>query len=477
LPRVASVTGASPVLWWVRRDLRLADNATLAAACAAGRPVIPVYVLDDADRAMGAAPRFRLGLGLEAFAKRLEEKGSRLILRRGDPKDILPTLMAELDATGLYAARACNREEIDRDLQLEDLLKQQGVNCEWHSTRVLFDPWTVATQSGGPFRVYTPFWRAVRTRDVAATLAEPARIPAPEEWPVSDLLTDWALAAGMRRGGTVVARYARVGEGAALDLLDRFIADKSAAYGAERDRPDRDATSGLSAHLAWGELSPVRAWHAGQAAMAQGKPGAETFLKQLIWREFATHLMYHTPHILTANWHTGWDGFPWETEESDKVLAWKQGRTGIDFVDAAMRELYVTGTMHNRARMVVASFLCKHLMAHWKIGMNWFADCLVDWDPANNAMGWQWVAGCGPDAAPFFRVFNPERQRETHDPDRAYVSRWLAEGQRDAPRTALDFFDAIPRSWDMTPADLRPQPVVDLKLGRERALAAYKNRS
>ena len=474
---MASLTGAFPVIWWVRRDLRLADNATLVAACAAGRPVIPVYVLDDADCAMGAAPRFRLGLGLDALAKRLKEKGSRLILRRGDPAAVLPALMAELGATELYAARACNRGEIDRDLKLDEQLKQQGAAAHWHSTRVLFDPWTVATQTGGPFRVYTPYLRAVRAREVAMPLAEPASMPEPQNWPASDQLSDWALGADMRRGGAVVARYAKVGETAALDQLDRFIADKSAAYSADRDRPDRDATSGLSAHLAWGELSVNRAWHAGQAAMAQGKPGAETFLKQLVWRDFATHLMYHTPHILTDNWRPEWDAFPWETADSPRVLAWKQGRTGVDFVDAAMRELFVTGTMHNRLRMVVASFLCKHLMVHWKIGMEWFADCLVDWDPANNATGWQWVAGCGPDAAPFFRIFNPERQRETHDPDQTYVRRWLAEGQRNPPQSALDFFDAAPVSWGLRPDDMRPQPVVDLKQGRERALAAYKNRS
>ena len=471
------MTGAAPVLWWVRRDLRLADNATLVAAIESGQPVLPVYVLDSTDQAMGAAPRFRLGLGLEALARRLEEKGSRLILRRGEPGEVLAALRAETGAGVLHAARSCNRDEIARDLALEAVLQKQGVSLVWHSTRMLFDPWTVATQSGTPFRVFTPFWRAVRVREVEAPLAVPRHIPAPGIWPASESLQDWALGADMNRGAAVVARHCEVGEEAARNRLNRFISEKSAAYAAERDRPDRGATSGLSAHLAWGEVSPQAAWHAGQAAMAQGKPGAETFLKQLVWREFATHLMYHTPEILTANWRPEWDSFPWSVEEDDRVLTWKQGRTGVDFVDAAMRELYVTGTMHNRARMVVASFLCKHLMVHWKIGMDWFADCLVDWDPANNAMGWQWVAGCGPDAAPFFRVFNPERQGETHDPDRIYVDRWLAEGQRNPPRTALDFFDAIPRSWDMAPTDLRPQPIVDLKEGRARALEAYKNRS
>ena len=212
--------------------------------------------------------------------------------------------------------------------------------------------------------------------------------------------------------------------------------------------------------------------------MEEGKAGAEHFLKELVWREFAYHLMHHTPHILDTSWRDGWEGFPWKKDaDAPEVLAWKQGRTGIEFVDAAMRELYVTGRMHNRARMIVASYLTKHLMTDWRIGRDWFAECLVDWDPASNAMGWQWTAGSGPDASPYFRVFNPATQLDKFDADRAYVNRWLAEGCTNPYADALSFFDAMPRRWGLKPTDPYPDPVVALDEGRKRALAAYENRS
>ena len=211
--------------------------------------------------------------------------------------------------------------------------------------------------------------------------------------------------------------------------------------------------------------------------MEEGKRGAETFLKELVWREFSYHLMHHTPRLLTEPWREEWSAFPWRTEsDSDEVTAWKRGRTGIRFVDAAMREMYVTGRMHNRARMIVASYLTKHLLVDWRIGQKWFEHCLIDWDPANNALGWQWTAGSGPDASPFFRVFNPETQLEKFDPDRAYVSRWIAEDRAEPHKDALSYFDAIPRAWEMAPTDPYPEPVVDLAEGRARALEAYENR-
>ena len=212
-------------------------------------------------------------------------------------------------------------------------------------------------------------------------------------------------------------------------------------------------------------------------ALQEGKPGAEIFLKELVWREFAYHLMHHTPHILTGNWKPDWDAFPWNTDEDHAhVVAWKQGRTGIRFVDAAMRELYVTGRMHNRGRMIVASYLTKHLLSHWQIGLKWFEDCLIDWDPAANAMGWQWSAGSGPDATPYFRVFNPVTQREKFDPNRAYVDRWIAEGRRNPHEDALKFFDATPRRWGLTPDATYPDPIVPADQGRKRALDAYSAR-
>ncbi|MGB8622385.1 MAG: FAD-binding domain-containing protein, partial [Paracoccaceae bacterium] len=286
------------------------------------------------------------------------------------------------------------------------------------------------------------------------------------------------MGAAMRRGADVVVRHVAVGEAAAADRLGDFIENKVARYKDDRDFPARDATSRLSENLTCGEISPATIWHAGQRALHEGAGGAGHFLKELVWREFAWHLMHHSPHIATANWREGWDDFPWSEDEArPEVTAWKRGRTGVEFVDAAMREMYVTGTMHNRARMIVASYLTKHLMAHWKIGMRWFADCLVDWDPASNAMGWQWVAGSGPDAAPYFRIFNPDTQLAKFDPDRAYADAWLVERRAAPSDTALSYFRAIPRSWAMAPEDAYPVPVVGLKDGRARALAAYERRT
>ena len=206
--------------------------------------------------------------------------------------------------------------------------------------------------------------------------------------------------------------------------------------------------------------------------------GAETFLKEIVWREFAYHLMYHTPHILSENWKRDWDAFPWNTDEMHPyVVAWKQGRTGVPFVDAAMRELYVTGRMHNRGRMIVASYLTKHLMCHWKIGQKWFEDCLVDWDPASNAMGWQWSSGSGPDATPYFRVFNAETQLLKFDPKSIYIHRWIAELSASPPSSAENFFKAIPKHWNLSSNMGYGEPIVNMSLGRARALEAYQNRS
>ncbi|NNL19322.1 MAG: deoxyribodipyrimidine photo-lyase, partial [Boseongicola sp.] len=275
----------------------------------------------------------------------------------------------------------------------------------------------------------------------------------------------------------VTQGHLRFGEQAALDRLHLFTEEKIDAYKARRDFPGEDATSSLSENLAWGEISARTMWHAGHRAMDEGKKGAEHFVKEVVWREFAYHLIWHTPHIVDDNWREGWDGFPWrEDEEAAEVKAWKQGRTGVRFVDAAMREMYVTGQMHNRSRMIVASYLTKHLMTHWKIGQKWFEHCLTDWDPASNAMGWQWTAGSGPDAAPYFRVFNPVTQLDKFDESRAYDAAWIAEGRANPSDTALSYFDAIPRSWNMTPNGRYPEPIISLEAGRNRALEAYSNR-
>ncbi|MFW8592930.1 cryptochrome/photolyase family protein [Cribrihabitans neustonicus] len=466
------MSSQAPRIWWIRRDLRLADNPALTAAAKDGAPVIPVYILDDQEEDLGAAPKFRLGLGLGHLGKTLEKAGSRLILRRGPALEVLRKLVQETGARAIHWERLYDPQAITRDKDVKAALTQDGLEAASHGGRLMFEPWTVETKTGGMYKVYTPFWKAVRAREVAELLPAP-RLNTPEDWPASDNLQDWDMGAAMRRGADVVAAHCCVGEEAARGRLEEFRSERLSDYKEKRDLPGTSGTSNLSENLAWGEISPHRMWHAGRDAMQHGSKGAETFLKEIVWREFAYHLMFHSPHILDQSWREEWQRFPWRGNEDGNVTAWQRGQTGYDFVDAAMRELYTTGRMHNRARMIAASFLTKHLMVHWKIGLKWFGDCLVDWDPASNAMGWQWVAGSGPDASPFFRIFNPEGQLGKFDPKGAYVRRWIAEGQEEPPETARAFFDAIPLSWDLSPDMQRAQPIIGLQEGRERALEAY----
>ena len=464
----------APLILWFRRDLRLSDLPMLSAALQTGRPLLPLFILDPETEGMGAAPKFRLGLGLARFAERLASMGSRLILRRGPALAVLEALCAETGAAGVMWSRMYDAASRDRDQGVKAALKARGLAVESHPGALLFEPWEVETGQGGPYRVYSPFWRAVRGRAVEAAHPAPERLPVPAVWPVSDRLEDWRLSAGMRRGAAVVAAHQHVGEEAALARLADFADRALAAYSAERDFPGSDgATSGLSENLAWGEIGPRVIWHRGWRAMSEGVAGAEHFLKELVWREFAWHLLYHYPDMDRANWKPDWNGFPWRGDNADAEL-WRRGMTGEPFVDAAMREMYVTGRMHNRARMIVASYLTKHLLTDWRVGLRWFADCLTDWDPAANAMGWQWVAGCGPDAAPYFRIFNPAGQAEKFDADQRYRRRWVAELSRNPGPEALAYFDAVPRAWGLDPARRYALPLIDLAAGRERALAALQ---
>ena len=382
----------------------------------------------------------------------------------------------EAGASGVYWNRLYDPDAIARDKDVKSGLRAAGITAESYAGHVLHEPWTVTTGQGGFYRVYSPFWRAIKDREVPPPEPEPA-LQAPDTWPDSLPLEELHLSRAMQRGADVVRPHLLLGEPAAKARLDAFLDGPVQRYAADRDHLDVDGTSGLSEPLTYGEIGPRTIWHAGLARMHAGEKAMEKFLKELVWRDFAHHLIFHTPHITTANWREGWDSFPWSEEEDDAVLAWKQGRTGVEVIDAAMREMYVTGRMHNRARMLVASYLTKHMMKHWRLGLDWFADCLVDWDPASNAMGWQWTAGSGPDAAPYFRIFNPETQGEKFDAHGKYRHRWLAELRGPPQPDALSFFDAVPRSWGLSPDQSYPaQPIVDLKAGRERALAAYEAR-
>ena len=450
-----------PILYWMRRDFRLADNPALAACD--GRPVIPVVIRDDQVEALGTAPGFRWGRAVGRFAKTLEDAGGRLVLRTGDPLDVLRALARETGATKVVWNRLYDPAAQDRDARVKAALRDGGIAAESFNAHLLFEPWTVETGSGGYYRVYTPFWKAVRDRDLPSPLPVP-KLHFPDAWPGSERVADWALDAPMRRGAAVVEKHLLLGERAARDRLDGFLEARVARYADARDFLDQDATSGLSEPLSLGEISPRSCWHEGwRAARGAGGTGAEHFLKELVWREFAYHLMFHSPEILDRNWRADWDAFPW-SGDSEAAERWRRGETGVEIVDAAMRELYVTGRMHNRARMLVASYLTKHLMVHWQVGKAWFEETLVDWDPASNAMGWQWVAGSGPDAAPFFRIFNPDTQAGKFDRKGVYRAHWL-DGAG-----AREFAAAIPASWTIRK---RPEPMVSLPDGRARALEAY----
>lgn len=453
----------APVLVWLRKDLRLTDNPAIEAAVSSGRPILFVFIRDDQVDALGACSAWRLGLSLASLSARIAELGSKLILRSGDAFEVLERLQAETSAVALHYCRDYTPQSIARDRKIKASLRDCHV--ESHNGALLFEPWTVETGTGGFYRVYTPFWKNVRDREVAPVGPALQHFPVPDSLPPSEDLSDWKLGAEMNRGASVVGEYVRVGEDAAAQRLVAFLDGPIGTYKTDRDRMDLDATSGLSENLAYGEISPRQIWHAGWRALRDGAVGAEHFLKELVWREFAYHLLFHSPQILDQNWREGWEEFPWAADNAD-AEAWRRGQTGEPIVDAAMREMYVTGRMHNRARMIVASYLTKHLLVHWKVGQAWFAECLVDWDPASNAMGWQWVAGCGPDAAPFFRIFNPQTQAEKFDAAGVYRARFLGQGDE-----ARSFYDAVPRAWKFEEA----RPLVDLKAGRARALEAYQS--
>ncbi len=467
----------SPTLLWLRRDLRLTDHPGLHAALEGGGPVIPLFVLDPIFESYGAAPKWRLGESLSALGRRLDQRGSRLILRRGDAGESLEALAGETGARRIVWSRLYDPRSLERDRKIEERLRTKGMAVETVNASLLFEPETVETGSGGGYKVYSPFWRAVRGRDVPSSLPEPGDLRPPQAWPRSDRLEDWDVGAAMNRGAAVVAAHARVGEAAARERLDAFLQDGIGRYRADRNVPALGGTSRLSENLAYGEISPRIPWHAAWRAMDQ--PGhsaeAEHFVKELAWREFAYHLLWHSPRLETSNWRPEWDSFPWRAD-NDEAERWRRGMTGYEMVDAAMREMYVTGTMHNRTRMLAASFLTKHLLTDWRVGDAWFRDCLIDWDVASNALGWQWTAGSGPDAAPYFRVYNPETQAEKFDPERRYRDRFIAEGRKRPHADALSYFEAIPRSWRLSPDQPYPPPVIGLAEGRGRALAAYAQR-
>jgi deoxyribodipyrimidine photo-lyase len=477
------VTSRTAIVWF-RRDLRLADNPALAAAVAQGARIVAVYVHapeDEGEWSPGAASRWWLHHSLSALDADLRRLGIGLTVRRGSAGAELARLAQECDATQLHWNRLYEPALVARDATTEHQLCDSGLHCESFAAALLHEPRQLQTAQGTPYRVFTPFWRTwLAQQDTVPTplpaprepLRGPARVPRTVPLAELGLLPRVAWDGGLRTHWTP-------GESGAHARLEAFCDEWLAIYDTSRDRPDLPGSSRLSPHLHFGEVSPrqvlVAIRNAGAEAAPNARKSADAFLRELAWREFAHHLLHHFPETATRPLDARFERFPWQPNER-WLGAWQHGRTGYPLVDAGMRELWTTGWMHNRVRMIVASLLTKNLRQPWLEGARWFWDTLVDADLANNTLGWQWTAGCGADAAPYFRIFNPLPQAERHDPQRVYLRRWLPELAR--------LPDAwIHRPWQAPPAVLAdagvtldatyPRPVVDFPASRSAALAAY----
>jgi deoxyribodipyrimidine photo-lyase len=485
------VSSTKPVsIVWFRQDLRLDDNPALKAAAASGDAVIPVFIWAPREEnpwAPGAASRWWLQQSLQTLSNALREKGSRLVIRRGPALAALRALILDTGAQKVCWNRRYEPAVRERDEQVCAALRKAGVEAQDYPGTLLFEPGELRTKSGKPFQVFTPFWKCCLGKgEPQQPLAAPRSLAAPSKWPDSlpleqlDLepTIDWA--AGLRRAWTP-------GETGARQQLRKFVRQAITDYKTARDQPSIEGTSRLSPHLHFGEVSARRVWHEirkSQGNRAAGgergwKRGPEDYLRQLVWREFAHHLLYHFPHTTEQPLREQFAPFPWRKNKKD-LAAWQKGLTGYPLVDAGMRELWTTGWMHNRVRMVAGSFLVKDLRLSWLEGAKWFWDTLVDADLANNTLGWQWVAGCGAGAAPYFRIFNPVSQGERFDPRGKYVRRWVPEIARLPNRW-------IHKPWQTPPEELKtagivlgktyPKPIVDHAMARREALAAFQSLS
>jgi deoxyribodipyrimidine photo-lyase len=462
---------AAPAVVWFRDDLRVSDNPALREAVDSGRPVVCVYVLDDsggAGRALGGASRWWLHHSLHALDASLRKRGSRLVLRHGDGAEEIATVLQQTGAGLLTMNGRYSHGEREEDDRVRRAAERSGITVSTHLASLLHQPGDVLNGQGEHFAVFTPFYAALTRR---GTPREPLGAPSaihgwtgalhgeqPSTLRLLPTKPDWSAG---------IAETWTPGEKGAVRRLDEFVHHRLVRYAAHRDEPAAEASSRLSPHLKFGEISPYQLWHRVQEADAPGDVRTK-FLTELGWREFDYDLLDTHPDLETVNVHRQFDAFPWADVDDELLRAWQQGRTGIPLVDAGMRQLWTTGWMHNRVRMVAASFLIKNLRYDWRLGEQWFWDTLVDADPANNAAQWQWVAGSGADAAPYFRVFNPVLQSQKFDPKGEYIARWVPE---------LRDLDTKGRHEPWTAGDAAagyPAPIVDLKTSRKAALDAYQ---
>ena len=479
----------SSTLLWFRQDLRLQDNPALTAALARRGPVIPVYVLDDAGDGgwpLGGASRWWLHHALAALDADLRARGSRLILARGESGAELDRLRRATGAGAIFWNRRYEPAVIARDATLKARWTAEGVEAKSFNAALLHEPHTITNKQGKPFQVFTPFWRHCLELPVEAParLAAATAIPGPERWPTGKELAELTLLPGIKWDSGFSEAWTP-GETGAAKRLKLFVADAMDTYSDRRNIPGVDGTSMLSPWLHFGELSPRQIWAAVQTVARETgvfppSNGARVFLSEVGWREFAHHLLFHFPHTPERPLRSDFESFPWADDPDGlKLRAWRRGSTGYPIVDAGMRQLWASGWMHNRVRMIAASFLVKHLRLSWVHGARWFWDTLVDADLASNTLGWQWTAGCGADAAPYFRVFAPVLQGVKFDPEGAYVRRWV-------PELARLPAEHIHAPWEapagvLAAAGVRlgnggnyPAPIVDHATARNEALAAFK---
>ena len=465
-------TDDRPVILWLRRELRLHDNAALAAAVATGRPVLPLFVLDrdtPGDWAAGAASLWWLHGSLQALAADLRAAGATLTLRRGRIAEVLAQVVAETGAVAVPAG-------IPIEPWARFLLDGLAVGAPVHLSRTvtLYEPGSVRTKTGGGYGVFTPFSRACLAQgEPPPSLPAPSRIRAATA--ASEPLDSWGLLPSRPDWAAGFRATWKPGEGEAMARMRRFATEAVAGYGDSRNSPGVDGTAMLSPRLHWGEISPGQAWHAARDT-APDAGGTASWINELLWREFSADLLWRHPTLPEQPLRGEFVRMPWR-HDADALRAWQRGRTGVPIVDAGMRQLWQIGWMHNRVRMITASFLVKHLLIDWREGALWFWDALVDADLASNSAQWQWVAGCGADAAPFFRIFNPVLQGQKFDADGGYVRRWVPELARLPDRH-------LHAPWE-APAEVLaaagivlgrdyPRPIVELARGRERALAAFR---